>query len=290
MWLGERRGHVIDWATQQWVRATGRRVDLATHPWLVGPVGLTTGIGPDFIDRWAARSGWTVERPEAAGLLPSFAALAGGGFDPRAVHPSVAAFYERTSEHELDLWCDWSGVFKPFGFLVAAVFSRRLGQLNLPLSPLDAAGGMTSEVVRVCDSVTGEVRHTAWVRGLVRTGRTAYVGVYSAATVPGAPGPCVKTVFPLPNGNAVVILRPENRPDGSLLLVSEGRRFGGPGFYFTAHRPGGCVTARFLRTFRERIHVYPAEAGSVRADHTMSLWGLRCLQLHYRAQRRARVD
>jgi hypothetical protein len=27
-WLGARRGHLSDWTTQQWVRRTGRRVDL----------------------------------------------------------------------------------------------------------------------------------------------------------------------------------------------------------------------------------------------------------------------
>jgi hypothetical protein len=43
MWLGERRGNLIDWLTQRWVCATGRRVDLAAEPWLAGPVGQTRG-------------------------------------------------------------------------------------------------------------------------------------------------------------------------------------------------------------------------------------------------------
>lgn len=75
-------------------------------------------------------------------------------------------------------------------------------------------------------------------------------------------------------------------PDGSLVLTSEGRRFGNPGFYFTVHRPDGRVTARYLRSFRERIHVFGAESGIVRADHTMSLWGFQCLHLHNRLRRR----
>ena len=101
----------------------------------------------------------------------------------------------------------------------------------------------------------------------------------------GAGGPCVKTVFPLPNGNAIVLLRPESRADGSLVLVSAGRRFGDPGFYFTVHRPDRSVTARYLRSFRERIHVFAADGRGVRADHTMSLWGCQCLHLHYRMRR-----
>ncbi|NNJ25886.1 hypothetical protein [Alienimonas chondri] len=290
MWLGERRGNAVDWSTQLWVRLTGRRVDLAAEPWLDSPVGPTRGIGPDFLDRWASEEGLTLTRG-GAGLLPSFQELAGSTFDPAAVDPAIGEFYERTADFDVDLWSEWSGLFKLFGWLVAALFSRRLRQLNLPLSPLDASHGMTSEIVRVADDKTGAVRANAWVRSLVKTGRITYVGSYSIARPPGAAGPCVKTAFPLPNGAAVVFLRPEARADGSLVLLSEGAGFGDAGFYFTVHRPDGSVVARRLQCFRERIHVYPASdgegGGDLRADHTMTLWGLRCLHLHYRLRQKA---
>jgi hypothetical protein len=287
MWLGESRGNLIDWITQRWVQATGRRIDLAGHPWLAGPIGSTRGIGIDYFDKWAAAEGLRVERHgSGAGLLPSFAALAGDGFDPKSVDPAVAEFYERSTNFELDAWAEWSGLFRPFGFLVVAIFSRRLEQLNLPLSALDTSWGMTSEVVRVTDPATGKIRANAWIRTLAKTGRIIYVGSYSVARPPEAAGPCIKTVFPLPNGNAIVLLRPHTQPDGSLLLTSEGQRFGGPGFYFTVHGPGAVVRARYVRSFRERIHVFSTGNGVVRADHTMSLWGLKCLHLHYRLRRR----
>ena len=41
----------------------------------------------------------------------------------------------------------------------------------------------------------------------------------------------MKVVFPVTQGSATVILRPEHGPDGSLVLVSSGDGFGGPGFY-----------------------------------------------------------
>lgn len=287
MWLGDRRGNLIDWATQKWVWATGRWVDLTTHPWLSGPVGSTRGVGHDYFDRWAAAENLSVARYRSGkGLLLSFAALAGPEFDASTVNPAIAEFYERTADFEIDVWSEWGGLFRPFGFLVSAVFSRRLEQLNLPLSSLDTSWGMTSEVVQVT-APAGEVRANGWVRTLVRTGRVIYAGSYSVATPPGARGPCVKTVFPLPNGNAIVVLQPEVLPDGSLALVSAGRRFGDPGFYFTVHSPEGVCVARYLRCFRERIHVYPADGGVVRADHTMSLWGFQCLHLHYRLRRSA---
>lgn len=282
MWLGNRRGNLIDWTTQKWVWATGRRVDLAVHPWLAGPVGSTRRVGQDYFTSWAAAENLLVARYRSGkGLLPSFAELAGPEFDPLTVDPAIAEFYERTADFEIDVWSEWSRLFRPFGLLVSAVFSRRLEQLNLPLSSLDTSWGMTSEVVQVT-APTGEVRANGWVRTLVKTGRVIYAGSYSVATPPGARSPCVKTVFPLPNGNAIVILQPQALPDGSLTLVSSGRRFGDPGFYFTVHSPGGACVARYLRCFRERIHVYPAERGLVRADHTMSLWGRLCLHLHYR--------
>ena len=135
MWLGERRGNLIDWSTQQWVRATGRRVDLAAAPWLAGPVGSTRGIGLEYFDKWAATENLSVTRYRTEkGLLQSFATLSGPGFDSSAVSPAIADFYERTADFDMDVWSEWSGLFRPFGSLVAALFSRRLEQLNLPLN------------------------------------------------------------------------------------------------------------------------------------------------------------
>jgi hypothetical protein len=47
--------------------------------------------------------------------------------------------------------------------------------------------------------------------------------------------------FPLPNGNAILVLRPVVLPDGSLQPDSSERRFGDPGFYFTVHDANGTI-------------------------------------------------
>lgn len=285
-WLGEERGYVSDWVTQRWVQATGRSVDLEEHPWLDAPVGETRGIGPDFFDRLANREGLAVRRDGSRGLLPDFGALAGDAFDPGAVDPAVARFYERTADYEISVWSQWSAAFRPFGRLLAFLFSRRLQQLDVPLSPLDTSRGMTSEVVQLADPGSGRVLHTAWVRKLAGTGQVIYVGSYTWCEPPGHPGPCVKVAFPLPNGNALVIMRPEAQDDGSLRVVSAGRRFGDPGFYFTIRTRRGRVVARFVRSLRESIHVYPDGDGIVRADHVLTLWRATFLRLHYRLQER----
>src|SRR5204862_2050290 len=155
-------------------------------------------------------------------------------------------FYQATSTYALDAWSEWCGLFRPFGVLLAMIFSRRLQQLNLPLSSLDTSRGITSEILQLRDPASGEVRCTAWLRELLSTGNVLYAGVYTTCQLPGFEGLCIKVVFPLPNGNAMVIMRPEAHSDGSFSVISHGDRFGEPGFYFTVHSSRG-VRARYLK-------------------------------------------
>jgi hypothetical protein len=195
IWLGAQRGYLSDWLTQQWVRATGRRVELAEVSWLGGPTGATSGIGPRFFDDYAARAGLEILAGDAPrGLVPNLAAL----LDGARVHPDVAAFYEKTSEYDMDCWSDWSSLFRPFGRLLALLFSRRLEQLNVPLTGLDTHRGISSRVLAM-RTPQGEFQ-TAWVRQLLASKRTLYAGSYSACRVPGYAGQCIKVCFPLPNG------------------------------------------------------------------------------------------
>lgn len=282
LWLGPRRGYLTDWVTQRWVRATGRRVALVDAPWLDGPAGEPRGIGADYFERLAEREGLALRRPPDAGLLADFSALDAPDFDRRAVTPAVAAFYERTAAYELDSWAEWTGAFRPFGRLLARLFSRRLQQLNVPLSGLDTSRGVTSEVLQLVDPRTGAVRYTAWLRRLVGSGDVLYAGSYGLAFVPGRRGACVKVVFPLPNGNAIVVMRPVAHGDGSFSVVSAGARFGDPGFYFTVRDGDGAVWTRYVASLKESIRVYEGEHGTVRADHALTLWGMTFLRLHYR--------
>jgi hypothetical protein len=285
MWLDDARGHLIDWATQRWVQVTGRHVSLVDDPWLDGPTGQPAGIGQSFFDRYAADRDLQVMHGQTCGLLTDFQSLRGPGFDPNAVAPSVAEFYLRTSEYELDAWSQWCGLFRPFGWALAVLFSRRLQQLNVPLSGLDTSRGMTSDVLPVVRTATGETVFTAWVRQLLGTGDVIYAGAYSTCEVPGHPGRCVRVVFPLPNGNAIVVMRPMAHGDGALSLVSAGLGFGEPGFYFTVRSRDGIVWARYVKALRETIRVYPASRDEIRADHVLTLWGATFLRLHYRLRR-----
>ena len=286
IWLGEKRGNLSDWTTQQWVCSTGRRLKLTDHPWLDGPIGGTRQIGRQFFEDYAKKNQFEVLQNGTRGLIPDFHSLENGtGSALAGVAQPVKDFYERTSEFDMDAWSDWYGAFKPFGRALSLLFSRRLQQLNVPLSPLDPSKGIASSVVQMRDPASGRVVQTAWVRQLHATGNVLYAGSYSTCKVPGHPSPCIKVAFPLPNGNAIVLMKPEAHADGSLSVCSIGKAFGDPGFYFVVHGGNGTVWARYVRSLEEEIRVYAAESGTVRADHTLWLWGIKFLRLHYRMRR-----
>src|ERR1700748_79356 len=143
--LGPRRGYLSDLVTQRVVQFTGRRISLASEPWLKGPIAPTTGIGPDYFAALAASKRLRLHQPDTAGIISDFTTLRGSSFQPSNVDTRVANFYEETSAYELDAWVEWCGGFRPFGWLLAVLFSRRLQQLNIPLSGLDTSKGLTSE-------------------------------------------------------------------------------------------------------------------------------------------------
>jgi hypothetical protein len=284
LWLGEKRGFLVDWGTQRWVQFTGKCINLDEAPWLAGPIGATHRIGSDSLEALARRERLSIRRAtrtEPLGILPYFEQLQATNFDTQVIDPKVRAFYERTSVYELDAWSEWSGFFRPWARLLAIIFGRRLQQFNVPLSALDTSRGITSKVFQVIEPSTGDVRYTAWVRELVGTGNTLYAATYGLCRVPGYDGMCVRVVFPLPNGNAIVIMRPSVGEGGSFSVISSGKRFGDPGFYFTLQAGPNTVWARYVRQLRERINVY-ATSNGLRADHTLSIGGATFLRLHYR--------
>lgn len=287
IWLGEKRGEAADWLTQRWVQATGRRVDFAGSPWLRGPTGSTSGIGSDYFEILARNENLLVNEGQGSrGLTPKFSNLAGAAFDPGALAPEIAHFYEHTSEYRLDVWSNWCGVFKPFGWLLAVLFSRRLQQLNMPLSPMETSSGITSRVVHLVDPSAGVTRHVGWVRVIEAIKKVVYVGHYATCSVPGFTGPCVRVVFPLPNGSVTVVLWPEAKPDGSLVLHSSGQKFGDPGFYFVVRRDEHSAWARYMPSLKESIHVYLSPQKELRTDHRFKIWGIPYLHLHYKLTRK----
>lgn len=264
----------------------GRRVQLADVPWLAGPLG-SSYIGDRPYEECAEREGLELERNAARdGLVPDFSALMGPSFDPARVDPGVRAFYEHTAEHRMDVW---SRTYFPASialWLLVSAISRRVNQLNFPLHAIEAAKGMLSEIV-LLRQPDGSIRYTGWFRRLAESGHVVYTGFYMTDSVPGWDSPCVKVVFPMPEGNATVILRPRALDDGSLELSSVGSGFGDVGFYRIQRSRFGGFRIWRVQTLDEYFRVYVDEHGTVRCDHHISFLGLRVLRLHYRMERMA---
>lgn len=282
MMVGMREpGNLLDRVTQAWVRRTGRKVSFATFPWLFGPTGDQNQIEDGWLRREAEHGGNLIE---GGGLLDRMTDLEGDGFDPALLAKPIVEFYERTSDWRMDVRSQWSAAAWPFGWLLTSVFSQRLGQLNLPLRSLDTAHGIDSRVV-VVQNQNGSRLGAAWLRTLRATGRTIYSGWYGTTTLPESRRPSLRVVFPLPNGNVTVFLRPEVRPDGALVLASPVGPFGTEGAYLAVV---GCDReSRWVRRvpLAEEFVVSVDDEGTLRTDHTLSLWRVPVFRLRYRMTR-----
>ncbi len=271
-----------DLLSQRWVITTGRRVEPDDIPWLMGPYGNVAEIGEAHIQRLVETHGLVAERcSRGAGLMESMSDLITDETARRRLLPSIASFYERTADYELDVWSEWSSLFGPFGRIIRWLYSRRLQQLDLPQRPLDTSHGISSAIIRLRDPATGEIRHTVWHRTLRKTGQVVYSGHYTTCDAPAGLR-CAKVIFPLPAGNATVILAPRIDDRGHLELLSSGETFGDPGFYFLLCDRSGQHWARYIRSFRERITVFEDDQGALRTDHELTLFHRRVLALHYR--------
>lgn len=286
-WIDDKRGALVDWITQKWVIVTGRPFSFEEFPWLGAPMGKPTGIGFNFYENFSEENGLIIDRAEnEKGLISDFSQLNSPSFVAANVSSHVIDFYERTSGYDMHAWSEWCSAFKPFGFALSYLFSKRLQQLNVPLSPLDTAEGVKSKILRLKDPVSGEIKYTAWVRELIKTNNVIYAGNYSTVYLPNYGGVCVKVAFPLPNGNALVFMKPEALPDGSFLITSAGKKFGDPGFYFTLCDRKGRYFARYVPSFQESIRVYQTAQQELHADHILKLFGLKVLHIHYKLSKK----
>jgi len=271
----------IEWL----VRVTGRTVSKAEAPWLDCVIGRAGQVFTRVYQQIAEEEQLQLSWPEDAGLIPDFRALNGAGFDANAVHPSIRHFYEHTAEYHLEVWSEvyWAGKFVLW--LLVEFISRQMDQLNFPISSLEVAKGMTSEVAQLSEAGAREIKYTGWLRRFRSNGKVIYAGLYSTTRLPGEENPCVKVTFPC-YGSSSVYLRPEARADGSFGLKSNGAGFGRAGFYRVLESGKDAWRVRNFKTLHEVFHVYVDEDGVLRTDHTITFVGLKILQLHYKMTRR----
>jgi hypothetical protein len=266
------------------IRVFGRVVRVSAEPWLAGPIGGDY-IGDRPYEEVARREGLTLVRHAGeGGLLPSANALDGPSFHADELKPEIRRFYEHTTGYRMDVW---SAAFFPgkIGlWLLVTTLSRKVNQLNFPLHALTAVRDIDSEIVLLKESA-GPVRYAGWYRRIVSAGRALYAGFYMTQKVPHFENPCVKVVFPMPNGNATVVLRPSLDKDGNLRLSSKGTRFGDAGFYRVQKLDEDRLRVWRVKTLHEEFFVYLDSDQVLRCDHTVSFFHMRVLKLHYRIER-----
>jgi hypothetical protein len=275
-------GALLEKAILLWVCLTGQRLEKAEVPWLSSPIGSGGRIGTEFYTQLAEREGLKIGKSADAGLLPNFDLLRGPNFDCSLVRQEIRDFYEHTARFHLEAWSETGLVSRIFLWGLVTFVSRRMDQLNFPLSPLDLSAGMKSEVIELDDRQSGRRVYTGWLRTVVATGKIIYAGLYSTTTPADYPGPCVKVSFPVPQGSSTVVLRPEATADGSFRLISRNSRFGGPGFYRIVELKSGKWRVRYILTLHEIFHVYVDADEILRTDHIIHFLGLTVLRLHYK--------
>ena len=275
-------GLIGSWFIYGLIRLFGRRLEPGQVAWLVGPLGGPT-IGEANYEETAAAEGLQLVRhAREGGLIPDFGVLACASFDPTRVHPKIRDFYERTHAYRLDAWATTYFPARLALWALVTTISRRVNQLNFPLDGLDTAYGMTSEIALLRDPATGAIRYTGWFRKMERRDRAIYTGYYMTQKPPLHDGACVKVVFPMPGGNATVLLRPENHDGAGFRLVSIGQRgFGDAGFY-RVQREGAALRVWHIRSLHETFRLYLDAHETVRCDHDVRFLGLPVLTLHYR--------
>lgn len=269
-----------DWFTQQWVIIWGRKFNPSENAWLIGPFGELDGIGETFIHQLAKKENLIIKRKlDSKGLLDSISALNFTEEEVKKLSQKVIDFYEKTADFKLKFKVKWNLFFKPFGFVVNRLFSQRINQLNIPTQNIDESENIFSEIIELISNESNEVKYTIWLRKSQATGIVIYSGIYTTCLLPSGIT-CIKAIFPLPKGNATVILKPFVGGNNELILDSSGKSFGDAGFYFLLNDSNGNFWSRYIKSFTEKLIVYE-DNENLKAKQTLKLWNLKVAKFEY---------
>lgn len=271
-----------DWLTQQWVILTGRKMDASDYEWLTGPFGGMNEIGGGYIKDLAEKENLIIQRnSKNSGLISSVQNLK---LTRNNLSEKVIDFYENTSCYDFDFKVKWNPFFRIFGALINYLFSNRIEQLYIPVKNITNPEPIDSELISLCYPDSMEMKYKIWLRTFKSGNRVIFSGIYDLCNLPSGET-VVKAIFPLPNGNATVLMNAEVSERGELILISSGRKIGDSGFYFLLRDSNENLHTRFIRSFRSKLTV--GEKGNhLVAKHQFSLWHLCVFEFSYRIKKR----
>jgi len=276
-----------DWFTQQWVIICGKKINPLENAWLMGSFGEVNGIGEKFIQQLAEKEDLNIiKNSTSKGLLDSISRLNLQENEIKNLSKMIVDFYEKTSDYKLQLNVKWNPLFKIFGYILNRLFSQRINQLNIPTNKVQPSENLTSEIIELVTKDTNEVKYTIWLRKFQTTGKVIYSGIYTTCTLPSGIT-CVKTIFPLPKGNATVILKPSVGEKSELILDSSGKKFGDAGFYFLLNDSKGNFWSKYIRSFTDKLIVSDKE-DSLNAKQMLRLWNLKVARFEYKIKKQTK--
>ena len=256
-----------------WVKLFGKTIFIKDVPWLVGPIGQSDEIGKKPYKIIAQEENLSIENDPKGGLIRDFNKLDGPSFNVEKCDPQVRHFYENTAQYELDVWSETRFPGRLFLWLLVSTVSRYMNQLNFPVFGLDLSRGMSSEILSLKDK-EGKTIHTGWLRQIKESKRVIYTGFYTDVQPPNHTSHCVKVVFPLPKGNATVILKPSFDEHNQFRLTSSGKTFGDSGFYRIVAIDDKRYKVLYLQSLKEKFTVFTDDEGILRCNHSVYFLGL----------------
>ena len=277
--------NLIQASIQFWLNLTGRTVDFEKYPFLKGPIATTNTIGEDFYEQLAKQEQLSITHTNHEGLLQEFQKV----IDINSSHfqkldPAITEFYELTATYNMEVWNQWKSPISWFAKILIRLVSVEMKQLNIPTSSLETSLGMSSAIIQLSDATN--IKYACWLRKSIKSNKVVYAGFYSSVRRQENAPEYVKVVFPLPKGNVTVLLKVVVLEDGSVKLISDGKRFGETGYYRLHQHKKGVVKARMI-PIKEVIHVFQDKEGILRTDHFFKWWKFQFLQLHYKMTKKA---
>ena len=125
----------------------------------------------------------------------------------------------------------------------------------------------------------GNTKYTFWNRSFISNGKPLFSGIYSLTNTPSGKR-SIKVVFPLPNGNATVILGTSVGANGELILESFGSKFNDPGFYFLLEDSRGKIWSKYLKSFRDQLIIRENGSGII-GIQKLTLWNIKVFEIEY---------
>ncbi len=216
--------------------------------------------------------------------MDDMAEFARPDFDPDDVHPAVRRFYEHTADYDIEYRVHWHRGFR-VGAAIAARFTSRIEQLNLP-GPWQSSGGtLKSELVAIDSDDDPRDGARAWIR-TDESGTAVFVAIYASHVQDGVRYVNIAVPLPWSNLSTVLHIRTVREGDGETasIKLTEGTNLelttmtdtGDEGLYFVT--PWGS----FALPMDQRFVVSPDGDGIV-ARHEMWLFGRQFLTIEYDA-------